>query len=130
MNKYPMARWSVSPGSVGASVWTRKLAEGEGGGYYLYRWGRNTNTIVVEELVQGTTKDERQWPVNKRSMYVQVGVISAPDGVHELDQRGQEIEVARIVFADMQDRFGEIAEWITYDTFGNPVWFHTEVVGS
>ena len=130
MSKYPLARWSVSEEKLGASVWTRKISEGEGGGYYLYGWKRGTTQITVEELVEGVTKEERQWPVGKRSKYVTVDVIDIPESVRRPnDPHGQESEVAYLMFVDMKLRFGEIAEWILYGNDGKPVWFHHEVTG-
>ncbi|MER6605719.1 hypothetical protein ABT282_07335 [Streptomyces sp. NPDC000927] len=125
MNRYPMARWSLSDVSVGASVWTRKVPEGEGGGYYLYAWGRGSDLITLKELVQGTTKKERRWPEGKRSMYVTLDEIPVRESV-----QGEEIGVARIIYADMRNRFGGISEWVTYGNDGKPVWFHDEVTGS
>lgn len=127
MSGYPKARWSVSGKSVGASVWTRRLKEGEGGGYYLYVWKRGAETVELTERVQGTTQDERQWPVNKRSVYVACGTLSVPPAARERDVRDQERAVATLIYADMRKRFGEIAEWIPYDNSGKAVWFHKEV---
>lgn len=127
MSSYPKARWSVGPTALGASVWTQQVPEGGGGGYYLYKWERGANSVTVEELAQGATKEERRQ--GGRSVYAGVGSIPVPASVNTLDKQRQEIEVARIIYADMRETFGEIADWITYDTFGNPVWFHKEVTG-
>ncbi|MFE0472623.1 hypothetical protein ACFW2V_13510 [Streptomyces sp. NPDC058947] len=129
MSKYPKARWTPGKDKVGASVWTQKVPEEGGGGYYLYGWERGTGHVVLEELVQASSKEERQWPIGKSSTYAWVGEISVPHSVHDLDWPDQEIEVARLIYMDMRKRFPEIAEWITYDTFGDPVRFHEEVVG-
>lgn len=130
MSGYPMARWWVSPTSLGASVWTKKIERGGGGGYYLYGWECGSPLVTVEELLEAATTEELKRPVAKRSTYVQVGTVAVPRAVHELEWQGQEIEIARLIFADARERFGEIAEWITYDNLGKPVWFHSEVVGN
>lgn len=129
MGRYPKARWSVSEGSVGASVWTRQIPEGSGGGYYLYEWARGDLSITVQELVEGTTMLERQWPVSKRSSYAELRRIEVPAEVLDADARAQEEAVARLIFADMQKRFEEIQEWITYGSDGQPIWFHETVTG-
>lgn len=122
-----MGRWSPSDIKVGAMVWTRRLSEGEGGGYYLYSWQRGARQATVEELVEGTTKLEREQQ-GKRSRYVTVGSVSISAEVAALDKRGQELGVARLLYADMRERFGGITEWITHDNFGRPVWFHHKVI--
>ncbi|MCP9209552.1 hypothetical protein [Streptomyces cucumeris] len=127
MRKYPMGRWSPSDTSIGAMVWTRHVPEGEGGGYYLYSWQRGALQATVEELIEGTTKREREQQ-GKRSRYVQVDSVSIPAEVAALDKAGQELGVARMLYADMRERFGGIAEWVTYDTAGRPVWFHDRVI--
>lgn len=128
MSKYPLARWSPGTDTFGASVWTRKVPEGEGGGYFLYTWKQGADSIAIEELAKGTTQDERRR--GARSVYVHTGDLPVPEAVRLLDsRREQDREVARIIYADMQQRFGEVAEWITYDTSGNSVWFHEEVTG-
>lgn len=131
MPKYPHGRWSVSEKKVGASVWTRKLEDraGEGGGYYLYRWERGSRLVTVEELVSAAGKEARQWPINERSTYALVGEISVPAEIRELDTAGQELSVARLMYADMRERFGEFAEWNPFDSGGRMVWFHHKVTG-
>ncbi len=124
MSKYPMARWSLSETRVGASVWTRKLGAGQGGGYYLYEWQRGASALVLRELVEGTTREERQFPVNKRSVYVDLAVIHVSEGIGNGGAESQESGVARLIHTDITERFGPIAEWITYDNSGRPVWFH------
>lgn len=127
MNGYPKARWSPGEGSLMASVWTRNLAEGEGGGYYLYTWQRGTSQISLEELAEGTTRSERR--AGLRSRYVTLAVLEVPDSVSGLERADQEIAVARIIHADLRERFGEMAEWIDYGGDGKPVWFHESVTG-
>lgn len=129
MSNYPKARWSPREGKVGASVWTQEVREEGGGGYYLYGWERGTPRVVLEELVQGVSREERQWPIGKRSTYAWVGEVSVPDSVHDLDWPDQEVAVAKLIYADMRERFGEIAEWNSYDTSGRPVRYHQDVVG-
>ena len=126
MSNYPLGRWSPDDTSIGASVWKREIPEGEGGGYYLYKWQRGASVLTVEELVEGVTKRERHR--GERSRYVQVGSIPIPPEVAALDRAGQELGVARIMYADMRKRFGGIAEWITYDNAGRAVWFHDKVI--
>jgi hypothetical protein len=128
MSKYPKARWSAGCTSVGASVWTRQVPEGSGGGYYLYDWIQGADRITLEELAEGTTRTERR--AGKRSVYITLGEIPVPDSVRRQDRRGREIGVAWIMYADMRQRFGKIAEWIPYGNDGKPVWFHKDVVGS
>lgn len=127
-HEYPLARWSVGEKTVGLGVWTRQVPEGSGGGYYMYRWDRSSDVITLKELAEGTTQAERQW--GKESVYVTLRTLPVPGSVLELDGRAQEAEVARILYADARERFDGIVEWITYDTFGNPVWFHDEVTKS
>ena len=130
MHEHPMARWSVRDKNVGASVWTREIPNepGEGGGYYLYTWDRTSRVFAVEELTEMVSK--RDLARGERSKYVTLEEIPVPDAVREADARGQELGIGRLIHADMVKRFGEIKEWITYDSFGNPVWFHDEVTGS
>lgn len=128
MSEYPMARWLPTDTSVGASLWTRELKEGEGGGYYLYDWKRGVSVITLRELVEGTTRAERQFPIGKRSGYVHLGDIPVPEPVRNAVARLQDIGVARIIVADMTERFGKVAEWITYDNAGKPVWFHDKIM--
>lgn len=130
MPQYPLARWSVGPASMGASVHTQKVSGNGGGGYYLYEWKRGAESVTLRELVQSVSKEERQWPIGKQSVYADTASVPVPASVLTLDREDQEIAVARLIYADMQERFGEIAEWITYDIGGNPVWFHKEVTGN
>ena len=126
MTDYPLGRWFVNDTSVGASIHTRKIPEGEGGGYYLYGWKRGAPQITVDELVEGTTREERR--DGARSAYATLESIPVPEELHGQDARQQELSVARLIHAAMIKRFGAIAEWITYGSDGRPVWFHTEVV--
>jgi hypothetical protein len=125
VRNYPLGRWSLSDTSVGASVWTKEVPEGEGGGYYLYTWKRGADAVTVEELVEGTTKQERGR--DKRSEYVHVGEIPVPP--MDSTRRDRDLAVARLIYKDMGDRFDSIAEWIPYGTDGRPVWFHDTVTG-
>lgn len=127
MTNYPLGRWSPTDTTVGASVWTRKLEEGKGGGYYLYEWKRAHAVIVLTELVEGTTREERQFPIGSRSVYAHLADIPVPGPVRKVNARLQDIGVARLIFADMRERFGGIAEWITYDNAGKRVWFHDKI---
>lgn len=125
---YPLGRWTLSETSMGASVHTRHVPEGEAGGYYLYDWGYGDGRIILTELVKGTTKYQRLH--GQRSFYAEIDSITVDPAL----VRGKSIPesqeaAARLIFADMQRRFGGIAEWITYDTFGKPVWFHGRVIG-
>ena len=125
MSEYPKARWSPGDTSTGASVWTRAVPEGGGGGYYLYRWQRGSDVITLEELVTGTTQQERAR--GERSVYALLTSIPVPDAVREADARGQEVGTARLMYADMTERFGVPSSWIPYDGYGKPVWFHEEI---
>lgn len=129
MSRYPKARWSTGETSMGASVWTRQIPEASGGGYYLYEWARGAASIAVRELLQAATKEERQWPVGKRSTYAELDHIAVPAEVLRADVREQEETIARLIYADMQERFEEIQEWITYGSDGQPIWFHETVTG-
>lgn len=128
MTGYPKGRWWVGEKETGASVWTRKLNEGDGGGYYLYGWERGADVITLKELVEASSREERQWPIGKPSVYAHLADIPVPGPVRTANAHLQELEVARLIFKDMRERFGEFAEWITYDTFGQAVWFHDKVI--
>lgn len=127
MNAYPKARWSVSEASVGASVWLREVPEGSGGGYYLYTWERGAETIRLEELVAGTTKDERAQ--GERSVYVLLDEIPVPADLHARTMEGQELHAAVLIFDALTSRFGQMNSWIPYGNDGKTVWFHEKVTG-
>lgn len=123
--EYPLARWSLSENGIGASLWTREIPEGSGGGYYLYGWQRGSSVITLEELTEGATERERR--NGKRSVYVTLGTIPVPDSIRGQGRRDQEKEIARLILADAQ-QFGNIAEWIPYGSDGKAVWFHDEIL--
>jgi hypothetical protein len=124
--RYPMARWELWETSMGAGVHTRRVPEGEGGGYYRYEWGYGDSHIVLVELVQGTTKAQRENGV--RARYAELDRIKVdPDAVRDKARGDTQEVVARMIFADMKERFARIAEWIPYDSFGKRVWFHDRV---
>lgn len=127
MSRYPKARWSVGAETLGVSVWTRKVPEGGGGGYYLYTWERTTDRITLEELVEGATRTERR--AGTRSAYVTLAVLPVPREALRLKGDEREVAVARLIHADLRERFGEIAEWIPYGGDGKPIWFHPAVTG-
>lgn len=127
MTAYPLGRWSLQNGRVAASIHTREIPEGEGGGYYLYEYSCGDPRVLIQELAEGTTQDQRR--NGKRSTYVVVGYITVPGAVREMANRKQELPVARLIYADMRERFGSVAVWIPYGNDGRPVWFHKEVTG-
>lgn len=129
MGMYPKARWSVTETTVGASVWARKLDDraGEGGGYYRYTWDRGSLQIRVEEMLSAAGSAQRQFPYGERSAYQEVGSIDVPADIWEQNETGRELYIGQLIFADMRERFGEIAEWIDYGNDGKKIWFHSTV---
>lgn len=131
MGALPKARWHIGERNLGASVWTRQITDeaGDGGGYYLYDWARNTFEITLTELTHKVSKEERQGPGGKASTYMLVDTITVPADIREQNETGRELYVAQLIHADMIRRFGVITEWIDYDSSGKKVWFHEVVTG-
>lgn len=95
------------------------IPESKGSEYYRYTWLRGTDPITIEGLVRGTART-----------FTRIGSIPVPESVRIRGREGQEVDAARIIYADMRERFGEIADWITCNAWGAPFWFHKEVTGN